>query len=595
MSFALCRSRVLRATFVALSLLVPVQAAHAELANLPAGSGQADAGTLAGGVLNACAILTDGGLRCWGYGNYGQLGLGTTDTVGDDEQPSAAPVVPVGGPVSQVAVGERHTCALLESGGVRCWGQSGDTGAVDTIGDDEPASAAPLVALPAGRNVRQLIAGSMFSCALLDDGTVRCWGSGSAGRLGNGSTADAPASAPAAVALPAGRTATAISGRASASACALLDTGAVACWGSAENGALLNGSGTENVGDDPGETAHVIALPVGRTARALASGYTFHCALLDGGEVQCWGAYPALVRQNMNPADRAGSIDHLGDAAGELPRTIPVGGEATGIFASAGGVCATLADGSARCWGYNLYGELGLGTSYYGSFDPVVGVIGDDAAEVPVPQTPPAGLRIVAAEGLDSTWCFLLSDRTARCLGANGAGQLGIGSTTSYGDDPGETFGTATSVGIGALLGRDRDGDGLRDAVDACPTAASTTATGCAPSSTGGTPPPPGGGGTDDDAVTVTIRGRTLTLSALVRPTQQACPRRATVRVSLPGARLAQRRLRTRKAVGTKARRCRVAGTLRLSRAVKAGDRLTLRISGKGIVTRQLRKRPQAG
>ncbi len=150
MSSAHCRSFALRATLVALSLLLPVQAAHAEQANLPAGSGQADAGTLAGGTLNACAILIDGGLRCWGYGGYGQLGLGTTDSVGDDEQPSSAPVVPVGGPVAQVAVGERHTCALLESGGVRCWGLSGDSGAADTVGDDELASAATLVALPRG-------------------------------------------------------------------------------------------------------------------------------------------------------------------------------------------------------------------------------------------------------------------------------------------------------------------------------------------------------------------------------------------------------------------------------------------------------------
>ncbi len=305
------------------------------------------------------------------------------------------------------------------------------------------------------------------------------------------------------------------------------------------------------------------------------------------------GAYPALVRQNMNPADRAGSVDHLGDQPGELPRTIPVGGQATGIFAGSGGVCATLSDGTARCWGNNLWGELGLGNSYYGTFDPVVGVIGDDPAEAPTLQLPPAGLRIIAAEGLDGTWCFLLSDRTARCLGASGAGQLGIGSQTSYGDDPGEALGTAISAALGALLGRDRDGDGVRDAVDACPAAAATTATGCAPAPGGTTPTTPTGSPADDDAVTLTIRGRTLTLSALVRPTKQACPRRATVRVSMRGTRLAQPRLHARRAVGTKARRCRVAGTIRLRTAVKPGTRLTLRISGKGIVTRQLRKRAQ--
>ena len=100
----------------------------------PATAGPVDLGSTAGvphtaraisaGSVHSCAILDDGSLRCWGYNGSGRLGYGTTATIGDDEKPGAVPPVDLGAGRTAIAVdtGEQHTCALLDDGSVRCWG-----------------------------------------------------------------------------------------------------------------------------------------------------------------------------------------------------------------------------------------------------------------------------------------------------------------------------------------------------------------------------------------------------------------------------------------------------------------------------------------
>ncbi len=73
---------------------------------------------------HSCVVLTGGVVRCWGNNEYGQLGYGHTNNIGDDENPASAGDVNVGGIVTQIAVGRIHTCALLNTGAVRCWGNN---------------------------------------------------------------------------------------------------------------------------------------------------------------------------------------------------------------------------------------------------------------------------------------------------------------------------------------------------------------------------------------------------------------------------------------------------------------------------------------
>ena len=74
------------------------------------------------GRRHSCALLQSGDVKCWGYNYYGELGLGNRNDIGDDELPTAAGTISLGGSVAELAAGDFHTCALLTNGDLRCWG-----------------------------------------------------------------------------------------------------------------------------------------------------------------------------------------------------------------------------------------------------------------------------------------------------------------------------------------------------------------------------------------------------------------------------------------------------------------------------------------
>jgi alpha-tubulin suppressor-like RCC1 family protein len=134
-----------------------------------------------------CGLRDDGAVFCWGGGSLGKPGAGV---IGDDETPAEAGPVEIGAPAVDIVMGTGHVCALLENGAVRCFGSgySGQLGYGNTenIGDDEtPASVGDV---PLGGKAVQLGAGEQHTCALLDTGGVRCWGRNSDRQLGYGHT-----------------------------------------------------------------------------------------------------------------------------------------------------------------------------------------------------------------------------------------------------------------------------------------------------------------------------------------------------------------------------------------------------------------------
>ena len=204
-----------------------------------------------------------------GRQRHGQLGLGDTGNRGDDpgEMGDNLPAVDLGTgrTATAISAGGDHTCALLDNGAVKCWGDNGygQLGLGDTAnrGDDagEMGDNLPAVDLGTGRTATAISAGDDHTCALLDNGTVKCWGANTIGQLGLGDTAnrgDGPGemgdNLPA-VDLGTGRTATAISAGGSHT-CALLDNGAVKCWGYNTSGQLGLGD-TEHRGDEPARWA----------------------------------------------------------------------------------------------------------------------------------------------------------------------------------------------------------------------------------------------------------------------------------------------------------------------------------------------------
>lgn len=77
---------------------------------------------IAAGTSHTCAVLESGAVRCWGDGDWGKLGYGNGNSIGDDEVPASAGDVQVGGRVVQISAGGSHTCAVLSTGTVKCWG-----------------------------------------------------------------------------------------------------------------------------------------------------------------------------------------------------------------------------------------------------------------------------------------------------------------------------------------------------------------------------------------------------------------------------------------------------------------------------------------
>jgi alpha-tubulin suppressor-like RCC1 family protein len=326
----------------------------------PASAGTVDVGgvvtQIAAGDLHTCALLDTGAVRCWGDGGSGRLGYGNTNDIGDDETPNDASDINIGGLVTQIAVGFEHTCALLDTGNIRCWGNGflGELGYGNgnNIGDDESPVDAGDINL--GGIATQVVTGASHTCALLNSGTVRCWGNNGFGQLGYGNAdsvgnANTPADAGD---IDLGSIAKQVSAG-SFHTCALLNAGAVRCWGSNLAGELGYGN-TTNIGDN--ETpASAGDVNVGGVVTQLATGNSYTCALLDTGNVRCWGA-------NNSGQLGYGNTEDIGDD--ETPASagdVNLGKTAIQIAVGEQHTCAVLEDGAVRCWGQGFFGRLGYG------------------------------------------------------------------------------------------------------------------------------------------------------------------------------------------------------------------------------------------
>lgn len=377
---------------------------------------------LALGQSHTCAISADGALRCWGDASVGQLGTGTTETVGDDEAPADVPALDLGlgRRARAIAAGDFHTCAIVQGGAVLCWGWNrfGQLGyaRTDDLGDDEPIANLPAVDLGPGRAATALAAGANFTCALLDDGSVRCWGGNIGGQLGQGNTAnigddEKPGSVPA-IPLGPGRRAVGIAAG-GFHACAVLDDGELRCWGSNAKGELGLRT-TASLGDsEPAYLAPPVNLGPGPGTLEVDAGFSHTCALRADGEVRCWG-------DGSKGALGLGVEDVVGDD--ETPASVPAVRieRASAMSAGAFHTCALLEDGRLRCWGSNSRGQLG---------NDAADQVGNSAApDTFAAVSLPARVVEVAAGGYHT--CARTVDDRLYCWGANDTGQLGFGAAT---------------------------------------------------------------------------------------------------------------------------------------------------------------------
>jgi alpha-tubulin suppressor-like RCC1 family protein len=385
--------------------------------------------TLGLGLYQSCARNGAGSVRCWGDGTFGELGYGNKNAIGDDETPFSAGNVNVGGAVIQIVGGFSHTCALLATHKVRCWGFNGSGnlgyGNTNDIGDNEtPASAGDV---DVGGFVQRIGAGIFHTCAVLTTGKVRCWGDNYIGSLGYGNTNiigdnETPASAGdvdvggkvTQITLGAGHT------------CALLVGGNVRCWGNNQNGELGYGFNNNNIGDNetPSSAGDV---NVGGQVVQVAAGAYHTCALLSTGSVRCWGAGAQGQLGYGNTSDIGD--DETPASAGD----VAVGGQVIEIAAGGYVTCALLATGAVRCWG------AGGGFGYANTNN-----IGDDETPASAGDVDLGGGAVVEIAVGGAHACAALANGSIRCWGNGQYGRLGHANTISIGDD--ETPGSAGDV-----------------------------------------------------------------------------------------------------------------------------------------------------
>ena len=313
------------------------------------------------GAFYSCALLQDGTVRCWGDNSTGELGDGTTTNA---STPGA--VAGIGG-AATVTAGGFHTCVRIPDGTIQCWGRNN----AGQLGD--PATTAfqsPTPVRVAGLSATAVTAGGFHTCALPGDGTVRCWGQNDLGQLGNGTSDPVPNNPstfnPTPVTVSGITTAVAISAGGWYT-CALLQDGTVRCWGDNTWGELGNGA----VLVSPSPTSPVTPTPTPvtvsgiTTAVAIEAGVFHMCALLRDGTLQCWGRGEEGRLGNGSTANSSTPVT----VSGIVPAVIAPGAEHS---------CAVLRDGTMRCWGDNNFGQLGNG-SPQGSFSttpsgPVTGI-----------------------------------------------------------------------------------------------------------------------------------------------------------------------------------------------------------------------------
>ncbi len=298
---------------------------------------------LSAGANHTCALQASGDVSCWGANNSGQLGSDGNGEIGLPNSLVPIAVLDLTNTVA-IAAGENHTCAINSSNGVSCWGlnTSGQLGNGTTTGVIGPVAVAGLtnvVAISAGADAN--------TCALLADGTVRCWGSNSNGRLGNGDTLGTTFLTPQtvtgvinAVALTSGH----------GHSCALLADGRVSCWGNNVYGQV--GDSVTLGGGRP------TAVVVGGVSNAVAvtAGGSYTCALAASGTVSCWGSND---RGQLGDGTKTSTVNAV--AVNNLSNAAAI--TAAGVF---GGklahTCALKTDGTVSCWGGNDNGQVGDGS-----------------------------------------------------------------------------------------------------------------------------------------------------------------------------------------------------------------------------------------
>ena len=339
--------------------------------------------SMSAGGNHSCAVLDSGSVNCWGLNSSRQLGDGTTIS-----RSAAVLVSGVSNAVS-VSAGGSHSCAVLSGGSVKCWGLNSSR----QLGDGTNTARTVPVLVSGVSNAVSVSAGGSHSCAVLSDGSVKCWGSNVSGLLGDGTN-----TARTVPVLVSG-----VSNAVSISAgtyhtCALLSGKSLKCWGSNDQGQLGDGTVTTS------KLSPVSVLGISN-ATSVSVGLNHSCAVLDGGSVKCWGS---------STYGQLGDGTYLGWSSS--PVTVFGISNASSVSAGSSFTCAVLQTQTLECWGWNRNMQLGGGTI---------------AETTRSPISVPAVENVVSVSTGSGHSCSVLQDGSVLCWGSNSSSQLGNEQSTN--------------------------------------------------------------------------------------------------------------------------------------------------------------------
>ncbi len=354
--------------------------------------------------MHTCAVTNANRAYCWGYNANGQLGLGHTTS----PQTSPQPVVAVAGlgtsEVASIQASPFGACAVSSSKDVYCWGYNADgqLGEGTTTSSTSPRPVTTSSGMPQGA-IEHLATSTFGACAVDGSHDVWCWGDGSDGLMGDGTSAQDRVVPTQTIRLPEGVTVAAIALARYAfnpslnpwMGCVLTTAGQPWCWRTGDNVTIARSMGLA--------APSLMTPPSGRTWAQMTAGWSHSCALDTTATVWCWGD---------NEYGQLGS----GDTVSSLePRQVVGLGAVATISAAGASTCALTTAGTAFCWGPNWSGELGTGDRT------------ERLSPTPVSVSALPVQTFTAISVSEYHTCALDAVRRAWCWGENGNRQLGTG------------------------------------------------------------------------------------------------------------------------------------------------------------------------